>query len=163
MRDASTKDVRHKKDGTMAAIRTAEVAWEGDLISGNGTITKVGSAAFGPLPVSWAARTEAPGGKTSPEELLAAAHASCFAMALSGALGRAGTPPTSLAVSATVTFDKGDGGWGVKSSALAVRGKAPGATAESFAEAAEATRVGCPISKALAGNVELTVEASLEG
>jgi osmotically inducible protein OsmC len=147
----------------MAAIRTAEIAWDGDLISGNGTITKVGSAAFGPLPVSWAARTEAPGGKTSPEELLAAAHASCFAMALSGALARAGTPPTSLAVAAAVTFDKGDGGWGVKSSALTVRGTVPGATTESFAEAAEATRVGCPISKALAGNVELTVEATLEG
>ncbi len=146
----------------MAATRTADVIWEGDLTSGSGTITGVGSAAFGPLPVSWAARTEAPGGKTSPEELLAAAHASCFAMALSGALGRAGTPPESLAVSAAVTFDKGDDGWRVTTSALTVRGRAPGATAASFAEAAEATRTGCPISKALIGNVELSIEASLE-
>ncbi len=112
----------------MAATRTAEVAWDGDLTSGSGTITKVGSGAFGQLPVSWAARTEAPGGKTSPEELLAAAHASCFAMALSGALARAGTPPASLAVSAAVTFDKGDDGWRVTTSALTVRGHVPGAT-----------------------------------
>ncbi|MET1232131.1 MAG: OsmC family peroxiredoxin [Candidatus Limnocylindrales bacterium] len=147
----------------MAATRTAEVAWDGDLASGSGTITRVGSAAFGPLPVSWAARTEAPGGKTSPEELLAAAHASCFAMALSAGLARAGTPPESLAVSAAVTFDKGDDGWGVRTSALTVRGRVPGATAASFAQAAEETRTGCPISKALLGNVELSVEASLAG
>ena len=146
----------------MAATRTAAVAWEGDLTSGSGTITKVGSGAFGQLPVSWAARTEAPGGKTSPEELLAAAHASCFAMALSGALARAGTPPASLSVSAAVTFDKGDDGWRVTTSALTVRGRVPGATAGSFAEAAESTKTGCPISKALIGNVELTVDAALE-
>jgi len=146
----------------MAATRTADVTWAGDLMSGNGTITKVGSAAFGLLPVSWAARTEVPGGKTSPEELLAAAHASCFAMALSGALARAGTPPTSLDVSAAVTFDKGEGGWRVTTSALTVRGRVPGATAGSFAEAAEATKSGCPISKALVGNVDLSVEASLD-
>lgn len=146
----------------MAATRTAEVAWDGDLTSGSGTITKVGSGAFGQLPVSWAARTEAPGGKTSPEELLAGAHASCFAMALSGALARAGTPPASLAVSAAVTFDKGDDGWRVTTSALTVRGHVPGASPESFAEAAEATKTGCPISKALIGNVELTVDAALE-
>jgi lipoyl-dependent peroxiredoxin len=146
----------------MAATRTAAVAWEGDLTSGSGTITQVGSGAFGQLPVSWAARTEAPGGKTSPEELLAAAHASCFAMALSGALARAGTPPASLAVSAAVTFDKGDDGWRVTTSALTVRGRVPGATAGSFAEAAESTKTGCPISKALIGNVELTVDAALE-
>ena len=146
----------------MAATRTAQVAWEGDLLSGNGTITSVGSAAFGPLPVTWAARTEASGGKTSPEELLAAAHASCFAMAFSADLARAGTPPTSLAVSASVTFDKLDDGWRVTTSALTVRGRVPGATDESFTKAAEAARVGCPISKALIGNVELTVEASLE-
>ena len=146
----------------MAATRTAAVAWEGDLTGGSGTITQVGSGAFGQLPVSWAARTEAPGGKTSPEELLAAAHASCFAMALSGALARAGTPPASLAVSAAVTFDKGDDGWRVTTSALTVRGRVPGATAGSFAEAAESTKTGCPISKALIGNVELTVDAALE-
>jgi len=146
----------------MAATRTADVTWDGDLTSGNGTIIRVGSAAFGPLPVSWAARTEAPGGKTSPEELLAAAHAACFSMALAGALARAGTPPETLAVSAAVTFDKGEAGWRVTTSALTVRGRVPGATVESFVEAAEATKVGCPISKALIGNVELLVEATLE-
>jgi osmotically inducible protein OsmC len=146
----------------MAATRTAEVAWEGDLISGSGTITRVGSGAFGPLPVSWAARTEASDGKTSPEELLAAAHASCFAMALSAALVRAGTPPASVAVSASVTFDKTDAGWRVATSALRVRANVPGASEAAFAEAAEATRTGCPISQALIGNVELEVDAALE-
>jgi osmotically inducible protein OsmC len=146
----------------MAATRTADVTWDGDLVGGSGTITRVGSAAFGPLPVSWAARTEAPGGKTSPEELLAAAHAACFSMALAAALARAGTPPASLAVSAAVTFDKGDAGWRVTTSALTVRGRVPGATAGSFAEAAESTKTGCPISKALIGNVELSVDATLE-
>ena len=146
----------------MAATRTAAVVWTGDLTTGNGIITNVGSAAFGSLPVSWAARTEAPEGKTSPEELLAAAHASCFSMALSAGLARAGTPPESLAVTAAVTFDKGDDGWRVTTSALTVRGLVPGATAQSFGEAAEAAKVGCPISQALKGNVALTVEATLE-
>lgn len=146
----------------MAATRTAQVTWNGDLATGDGIVERIGSGAFGDLPVSWAARTEAPEGRTSPEELLAAAHASCFAMALSAGLARAGTPPTRMQVSAAVTFDKRDDGWRVVSSALTVRGTVPGATAESFAAAADGARTGCPISKALAGNVELTVEASLE-
>ena len=112
-------------------------------------------------PVSWTARTEEAGGKTSPEELLAAAHSSCFAMALSGTLFRGGTPPERLDVSAEVTFDKVEAGWRVVSSALTVRGKVPGITAEAFEAAAEATRTGCPISQALIGNVTLTVEATL--
>lgn len=146
----------------MAATQTAEVTWEGDLLTGGGTVERVGSGVFGGLAVSWASRTEARKGRTSPEELLAAAHASCFAMAMSGGLSRAGTPPTRLTVSAAVTFDKRADGWRVTSSALTVRGTAPGATAESFAAEAEATKTGCPISKALAGNVELSVEATLE-
>jgi osmotically inducible protein OsmC len=146
----------------MAATRTAEVTWSGDLATGSGVVERVGSGAFGKLPVSWAARTEAPEGKTSPEELLAAAHASCFSMALSADLARAGTPPTRMDVSAAVTFDKRDDGWRVVSSALTVRGIVPGATQDGFAAAADAARTGCPISKALAGNVELTVEATLE-
>jgi osmotically inducible protein OsmC len=121
------------------------------------------SRLFTDLPVSWAARTEAPGGKTSPEELLAAAHAACFEMALSGALGRAGTPPDRLDVSAEVTFDKLDAGWRVVSSALTVRGVVPGMSAADFITAAEATKDGCPISVALVGNVALSVEATLEG
>jgi osmotically inducible protein OsmC len=122
----------------------------------------VSSDAFTALPVSWAARTESPGGMTSPEELVAAAHAACFSMALSGALGRAGTPPERLDVSAEVTFDKLEAGWRVVSSAITVRGKVPGSNEADFRAAAEATRDGCPISVALAGNVELSVEATLE-
>src|SRR5258707_7945286 len=146
----------------MAAIRRAEANWTGPLTTGSGTVSAVSSAAFSNLPVSWAARTEASNGLTSPEELVAAAHASCFAMALSGTLGRAGTPPDRLEVSAEVTFDKGDGGWRVASSALTVRGWVPGSTTADFLAAAESTRDGCPISVALKGNVELSIEATLE-
>lgn len=131
-------------------------------MAGNGTVTANSSGLFNDLPVSWAARTEEPEGKTSPEELLAAAHASCFAMALSGGLARAGTPPDELHVSADVTFDKVGDGWKVVSSALQVLGRVPGATAESFQAAAEAARDGCPISGALTGNVELSVDATLD-
>jgi lipoyl-dependent peroxiredoxin len=147
----------------MSAIRRAEVTWSGPLATGSGAVSAVSSGAFSDLPVSWAARTEAPEGKTSPEELMAAAHASCFAMALSGALGRAGGTPERLDVSADVTFDKIDAGWRVVSSALTVRGRVPGMSAEDFKAAAEATKDGCPISVALAGNVALSVEATLEG
>jgi lipoyl-dependent peroxiredoxin len=147
----------------MAAIRRAEVSWSGDLATGGGTVSATSSGAFSDLPVSWAARTEASDGKTSPEELVAAAHASCFAMAFSGALARAGTPPTSLSVSAEVTFDKLDAGWKVTSSALTVRGVVPGISEADFVAAAEAARDGCPISGAIKGNVELSVKATLEG
>jgi osmotically inducible protein OsmC len=147
----------------MAAIRRAEASWSGALATGAGTVTGVSSALFTALPVSWATRTEAPNGQTSPEELLAAAHAACFAMALSGALGRAGTPPDRLEVSAEVTFDKLDAGWRVVSSALAVHGWVPGASEGDFVAAAEQTRDGCPISQALKGNVALSIEATLEG
>jgi len=147
----------------MAAGRRAEATWQGDLITGSGQTTAVSSKAFSSLPVSWAARTEESGGKTSPEELVAAAHASCFAMAFSGGLGRAGSPPERLDVSATVTFDKVGEGWKVVSSALTVRGRVPGMDADAFKKAAEAARDGCPISQALKGNVDLSVEATLEG
>ena len=121
------------------------------------------SRAFTALPVTWASRTELADGRTSPEELVAAAHASCFSMAFSHGLGEAGTPPIKLEVSATVTFDQVDGGWKVASSALTVRGQVPGMDAAAFKEAAEAAKDGCPISSALKGNVELSVEAVLEG
>src|SRR5918996_4759493 len=121
----------------MAAVRRAEVTWSGNLADGQGTVSAVSSGAFSDLPVSWAARTESADGKTSPEELVAAAHASCFAMAFSGRLGRAGSPPTRLDVSAEVTFDKVDAGWRVVSSALTVRGVVPGMSAEDFVAAAE--------------------------
>lgn len=147
----------------MAATRRADVVWEGDLASGSGRIAKTTSGTVRELAVSWSARTEAPGGKTSPEELLAAAHASCFAMALSGGLGRAGTPPQKLEVSASVTFDKVESGWKVTKSELVVRGWVAGSSAEAFRKAAEAARDGCPISQALKGNVELSVQATLAG
>ena len=146
----------------MAATRTATVTWNGDLATGAGTVTAGSSELFTDLPVSWSARTEGPQGQTSPEELLAAAHASCFSMALSGALGRAGTPPDHLHVSATVTFDKVGEGWAVTSSQLDVLGVVPGSDDDAFDAAAQATKDGCPISKALAGNVELSVSAALE-
>ena len=146
----------------MSAIRRAEVSWTGDLATGTGTVSAVSSGAFTDLPVSWTARTEASGGKTSPEELVAAAHASCFAMAFSGGLGRAGTPPERLSVSADVTFDKLDAGWRVTSSRLTVRGVVPGMSNEDFVAAAETAKDGCPISQALKGNVELSVDAALE-
>ena len=146
----------------MAAVRRVDVVWEGDLASGSGRASASTSWMFRDLPVSWSARTEAPGGKTSPEELLAAAHASCYAMALSAGLGGAGTPPQRLAVSASVTFDKVEGGWKVTRSELTVRGKVAGANEEGFRKAAEAAKDGCPISQALRGNVQLSVHATLE-
>jgi osmotically inducible protein OsmC len=146
----------------MAAIRTAHATWSGSLIEGSGVVSATSSNAFSELPVSWAARTDQSGGKTSPEELVASAHAACFSMALSAGLGKGGHPPTKLEVDATVTFDNVDGGWKVASSALKVVGQVPGLDAAGFAAAAEAAKDGCPISSALKGNVELSVEATLE-
>ena len=146
----------------MAAVRQADVTWDGDLASGKGMVNAVTSKAFTGLPVTWGSRTESADGRTSPEELVAAAHASCFSMALSARLGRAGTPPEKLEVSAMVTFDQVEGSWKVVSSALKVRGKVPGLDATGFQEAAEGAKDGCPISQALKGNVALSVEAALE-
>ena len=145
----------------MAVHSTARAVWEHDLIKGSG---KVGGTSGG-LPevsVSWAARTEQSKGKTSPEELLAAAHASCYCMALSAGLGRAGTPPTVLNVSAEATFDKVGDAWTVTTMKLTVTGKVPGSDAAKFAEAAKAASEGCPISRALKGNVAVSVHATLE-
>ena len=146
----------------MAAVRTATVTWQGDLANGSGGVSAGSSETFQDLPISWASRTEAPAGRTSPEELLAAAHASCFAMALSADLGKAGTPPDHLHVEAEVTFDKVGEEWTVVSSALTVLGHVPGATHDSFEAAAGGARDGCPISRAIAGNVRLSVDATLE-
>ena len=146
----------------MAAIRRANVTWNGDLMSGSGEVSAETSKAFSDLPVSWASRTESADGRTSPEELVAAAHASCFAMAFSHELGSAGNPPQRLEVSAEVTFDNVDGGFKVVSSALTVRGQVEGLDQAGFAKAAEAAKDGCPISQALKGNVELSVDATLD-
>jgi osmotically inducible protein OsmC len=143
----------------MAADKGAEVTWRGDLMSGEGTIERVGSGAFGPLGVSWAARTgEGQDELTSPEELIAAAHAACFSMALSNGLAKAGTPPESLSVSARVTFVPGTG---ITTSALEVEGRVPGISEDAFREAAEQAKDNCPVSGALKGNVELRVTAHL--
>lgn len=143
----------------MAAESSATTNWEGDLASGSGTVN-VDSGAFDEFPVTWASRTSRSAGTTSPEELLAAAHSSCFSMALSHGLAEAGTPPESLEVSATVAFVPGEG---VKSSHLVVRGRVPGVDQDGFAEAARAAGDGCPISGALKGNIEISVDATLEG
>lgn len=132
-------------------------------MSGSGVVSAKSSGVFTDLPVSWAARTERSDGKTSPEELVAAAHAACYCMALSGGLAKAGTPSEKLEVSATVTFEQVEGGWKVASSALTVNGTVPGVDDAAFQKAAEAARDGCPISGALKGNVALSVEATLAG
>lgn len=145
----------------MSTTRRAEATWDGDLVSGSGVVSAVSSGVFTNLPVTWISRTADAGGRTSPEELVAAAHAACYSMALSYGLAGAGTPPTKLEVSATVTFEVGQGGPKVASSALTVRGEVPGLDADSFRAAAEAAKDACPISQALQGNVALSVEATL--
>ena len=142
----------------MAADRTAHVTWSGSLMEGSGTITSVESGALGPLDVTWAARTEDSEGLTSPEELIAAAHAACFSMALSHGLAEAGSPPEKLETSATLTFVPGTG---ITRSALRVRGSVPGMDEAAFVAAAEDARKNCPVSKALAAVPEITVDAAL--
>ena len=145
----------------MSTTRRAEATWDGDLVSGSGVVSAVSSGVFTDLPVTWISRTQDAGGRTSPEELVAAAHAACYSMALSYGLAGAGTPPTKLEVSATVTFEVGQGGPKVASSALTVRGEVPGLDADGFSAAAETAKDACPISQALQGNVALSVEATL--
>jgi lipoyl-dependent peroxiredoxin len=140
------------------AERTATTNWEGDLAHGNGVLS-FASGAASDLPVTWASRTARSEGKTSPEELVAAAHAACFAMALSHGLTEAGHRPDSLAVSATVTLDVDT--VKVTSSAISVEGRVPGIEEAQFEEIADATGAGCPIGSALQGNVDITVDAKL--
>ena len=138
----------------------ASASWEGDLFGGSGTTT-LASGAAGTLPVSWASRTEAASGKTSPEELIAAAHAACFNMAFSNGLSQEGNPPTRLDTDAVATFELTDAGMRLTTMKLSVHGEVPGISPEEFAEAAAAAKDGCPVSNALAGNVEISVEATL--
>jgi lipoyl-dependent peroxiredoxin len=146
----------------MAAQRTAHVTWQGDLMTGSGRIDSVGSGAISGLDVTWASRTEeSESGRTSPEELIAAAHAACFSMAFSGKLAKNGTPATKLDIKCVVSFDKGDAGWGISKSELTVRGTVPGIDQAKFAELADAAKDGCPVSQALKGNVALAVNATL--
>jgi osmotically inducible protein OsmC len=146
----------------MATTRRATATWSGDLLSGHGTVTAATSGVFSDLPTTWASRIGEPAGVTSPEELLAAAHASCFSMACSNELAKAGTPPSALSVQVDVSGDKLEAGWTVTAAAITVHGTVPGATAKSFREAAEKAKDGCPISRALKGNVELSLEAVLD-
>ena len=143
----------------MATDRKAEVTWQGDLMSGNGRIDSVTSGAFGGLDVSWPARSEEPGGKTSPEELIAAANATCFSMALSHGLAQAGHPPEELKTSATVTFQPGEG---ITKIALDVAGRVPGIDEGAFQQAADGAKENCPVSKALTGVPEISLTARLE-
>ncbi|WP_228983651.1 OsmC family protein [Streptomyces sp. DH12] len=142
----------------MATTRHAHTVWEGDLAEGTGTVT-LDSSGIGSYPVSWPARSEEPNGMTSPEELIAAAHSSCFSMALSGALTKAGTPPTRLTTKADVTFQPGKGITGVH---LTVEGEVPGMDEAAFTKAAEDAKAGCPVSQALAGTT-ITLSAALAG
>ncbi len=141
--------------------RTAKTVWKGNLIEGSGTVS-VGSSAFGPLPVTFAARTERADGKTSPEELIAAAHATCFAMAFSSNLAKAGKPPEELTVSATCTLDRREGQLSITQVHLDVKGRVPGMDKTEFEKIAHEAGRSCPVSRALSGNVDIRVRAELE-
>lgn len=140
----------------MATNRVAHTVWEGDLLQGSGIVT-FDSSGIGEYPVSWPSRAEQANGKTSPEELIAAAHSSCFSMALSHGLTGAGTPPTRLEVKADVTFQPGEGITGIH---LTARGAVPGLSEEDFVAAAEDAKKNCPVSQALAGTT-ITLSAEL--
>ena len=140
----------------MATTRTASAHWEGSLMEGRGEVSLT-SSGVGSYPVTWPARAEAPDGLTSPEELLAAAHSTCFSMALSHALAQAGTPPTAVDTTAAVTFQPGTGITGIE---LTVTASVPGLTADQFQAAAEGAKTGCPVSQALAA-VPITLTATL--
>lgn len=144
----------------MAATRQATATWHGDLMSGHGTVSGDSSRAFDNLAITWKARADQPNGKTSPEEFLAAAHAGCFSMAFSAGLAKAGHPPTSLETRCTVTFDPTIPR--VTKSVLEVRGQVAGMDEGTFRKLAEQAKDGCPISQALQGNVDLSVQAHLE-
>ena len=144
----------------MATERKASVTWYGDLMSGEGTIESVTSGVLGPLEVDWANRAEDAQGKTSPEELIAAAHATCFTMALSHGLAQGGHAPEHLETSATVTFQPGEG---ITKIVLSVEGRVPDLSEDDFRAAAEDAEQNCPVSKALAGVPSVTLDARLSG
>jgi osmotically inducible protein OsmC len=144
----------------MAIERQAHATWDGDLRSGSGRFD-VGSGAIGGQEVTFASRFEDSGGKTSPEELIAAAHATCVSMALANGLAQAGHPPTRLETDAVATLDQGEGGFRITSMQLTVRGQVEGIDEDTFQAAAEEAKAGCPVSNALAGSVEITLDAAL--
>jgi osmotically inducible protein OsmC len=144
----------------VATERKAEAVWQGDLMNGSGTITSNTSGALPQLDVSWPSRSDEPNGKTSPEELIAAAWAACFAMALSHGLAQGGNAPERLGTSATVTFQPGEG---IVKGALTVVGTVPGLDEAAFKSAADEAKANCPVSKALAGIPDVTLDARLDG
>jgi lipoyl-dependent peroxiredoxin len=142
----------------MATDRNATVTWSGSLMDGRGRITSTTTGKLGEQDISWAARSGDAAELTSPEELIAAAHAACFAMALSHGLAQAGNPPDQLDTSATVTFQPGEGITRIR---LTVEGRVPGLDDDGFREAAENAKTNCPVSQALAGVPEITLDAKL--
>ncbi|MFF0308315.1 OsmC family protein [Streptosporangium sp. NPDC004379] len=140
----------------MATTRTATTQWKGALLDGSGTVS-LDTSGVGTFDVSWPSRAEQANGKTSPEELIAAAHSACFSMALSHGLAQAGTPPQTVATKTDVTFQPGEGITGI---VLSVRAQVPGLSAEEFRTAAETAKANCPVSKALAGTT-ITLDAEL--
>jgi osmotically inducible protein OsmC len=144
----------------MATEHTASATWQGDLMSGSGTFS-LGSGAARDVGLTWRARAEDASAGTSSEELIAAALASCFSMALSHGLAQAGTPPARIDTDATATFDRTDAGFRVTTIRLRVRGRVDGADEAAFREAAETAKASCPVSKALEGNVAIELDAAL--
>ena len=144
----------------MAAEHTASATWQGDLMGGSGSFS-LGSGAASDVGLTWRARAEDASAGTSPEELIAAALASCFSMALSHGLAQAGTPPTRIETDAAATFDRTDAGFRVTTIRLRVRGQVDGADETAFREAAETAKENCPVSKALEGNVAIELDAAL--
>jgi lipoyl-dependent peroxiredoxin len=140
----------------MATTRIANASWEGSLMEGSGQVS-LDSSGLGTFDLSWPSRAEEPGGRTSPEELIAAAHSACFSMALAHALAGAGSPPQSLETRAEVSFQAGTGITGI---ALSVRGRVEGMSDDDFVAAAEKAKTDCPVSQALAGT-PITLDAAL--
>ena len=145
----------------MAQTRRAEANWSGDLASGAGAVTAATSGIFADQPTSWHARTEASEGKTSPDELLATAHASCYSMAVSNELSKAGFVPTRVDVVVEIDADKAERGWTVQRSRIQLRAAVPNIDEATFQRVAALAKDGCPISRAIAGNVELVLDAAL--
>jgi lipoyl-dependent peroxiredoxin len=146
----------------MGQVRRAEAHWSGDLLSGGGAVSAGTSGIFREQAITWRARTEASEGKTSPEELLAAAHAACYSMAFSNELAKAGFAPERVDVTVDVGADKTDAGWTVQTSHISVRATVPGVDEATFQEKAQAAKAGCPISRAISGSVDISIEATLE-
>ena len=146
----------------MAQVRRAEAHWSGDLLTGGGAVSAVTSGIFSEQATTWRARTEASEGKTSPEELLASAHAACFSTAVSNELAKAGFAPERVDVAVEVRADKTDAGWTVLGSHITLRAKVPGVDQATFDQQAAKAKLGCPISRAISDKVEITLDAVLE-